>query len=438
MDSDSGKKVRRRITAREVLALQPGETIWDGAVAGFGARRQQSEVVTYCLVYRTADGRKRWATIGRHGSPWTPDDARKEALRLLGEVVRGRDPVADKAARREAAAQTISALCDAYIADAESGRLLTRRRTPKKASTLYVDKGRIERHIRPLLGRLPVRALTRRDIENFMHDVASGETKDRVKTKKHGVAFVRGGKGTASRTVGLLGAILTYAVRKDWRPDNPVNGVLRYADGRRERRLTSEEYGAFGAGLIAAEDDGTWEPGLAAIRFLLVSGWRRGEVLGLKWSEVDLSRRTARLGDTKTGASMRPLSEEACRILRGVKRSGTYVFKAPGGDTPMAGFVRIWDKVVKLSKLPTDVTPHVLRHSLASVAADLNYGDATIAALLGHKGHSITRRYIHSADAVLLDAADKVAAEIVRLMAGPEDPTRPAPATGELPDPDPR
>lgn len=141
-------------------------------------------------------------------------------------------------------------------------------------------------------------------------------------------------------------------------------------------------------------------------------------MLGLKWSEVELVRRTAHLGDTKTGASLRPLSEEACRILRDRGRAGTYVFKAPGGDKPMSGFARIWDKVIRISKLPRDVTPHVLRHSLASVAADLQYGDATIAAFLGHKGHSITRRYIHSADAVLLDAADKVAAEIIKRIGG--------------------
>jgi hypothetical protein len=261
MDGQTGSRTRRRrIGLREVQALGPGETIWDGAVTGFGARRQRSEAVTYFLSYTTGDGRRRWFTIGRHGSPWTPDEARKEALRFLGEVVRGRDPVADKEARRAAAAQTVAALCDAYLADAETGRLLTRRRAPKKAFTIYVDRGRIERHILPLLGRLPVRSVTPRDVEDFMHAVASGETKGRIKTRKHGVAFVRGGKGTATRTVGLLGAIMTYAVRKGWRTDNPCAGVLRYADGRRERRLSDEEYAAFGAGLIAAEDDGTWEP----------------------------------------------------------------------------------------------------------------------------------------------------------------------------------
>ncbi len=72
--------------------------------------------------------------------------------------------------------------------------------------------------------------------------------------------------------------------------------------------------------------------------------------------------------------------------------------------------------VHRISGLPEDVTPHVLRHYHASLAADLGYSDASIAGLLGHAGHSITRRYIHSADTALLAAADRVAQETIRLM----------------------
>ena len=80
---------RKRIGLREVRALQPGETVWDGAVPGFGARRQTVDAVAYVLNYRTAEGRQRWHTIGRHGAPWTPDTAREEARRLLGEMAKG-------------------------------------------------------------------------------------------------------------------------------------------------------------------------------------------------------------------------------------------------------------------------------------------------------------------------------------------------------------
>jgi hypothetical protein len=101
---------------------------------------------------------------------------------------------------------------------------------------------------------MKVAALTRADIEAFMRSVAEGKTAARSKTgKKRGLSNVRGGRGTASRTVGLLGAIFTYAIRHGMRSDNPVHGVMRPADGRRERRLSNEEYAAFGVGLRLAD-----------------------------------------------------------------------------------------------------------------------------------------------------------------------------------------
>src|SRR5213592_4788280 len=123
---------RKRIGLRDVRGLKLGATIWDASLPGFGARRQKGDAVSYFLKYRTAEGRQRWHTIGRHGAPWTSETARDQARRLLGEKVRGADPAADKQAQRKAV--TVAELCDAYWADAEAGRLLTRRRTPKKAS----------------------------------------------------------------------------------------------------------------------------------------------------------------------------------------------------------------------------------------------------------------------------------------------------------------
>ncbi len=73
-------------------------------------------------------------------------------------------------------------------------------------------------------------------------------------------------------------------------------------------------------------------------------------------------------------------------------------------------------KIAQLAELATDVTPHVLRHSFASLAADLGYGESTIAGLIGHKLHSITSRYVHAADAVLLAAVDAVANKTAKLM----------------------
>jgi integrase len=409
--------IRQRIGLRQIRALKPGDTVWDASLSGFGARRQKSKAVSYVLYYRTSEGRQRWYTIGRHGAPWTPETARDEAKRLLGDVAHKADPAAEKRATRNA--QTVSELCDLYLADAEAGRLVTRRRVPKKTSTLATDRGRIERHIKPLLGRRAVVSVTRADVEAFMFDVAGGKTAAKTKTKPRGVAHVRGGKGTASRTVGLLGAIFTYAMRHRMRPDNPVHGVMRPADGRRTRRLTDDEYKALGKALRQAEEAAIWPAAVAAARFLALTGWRSGEALGLWRTEVDLARRTAQLGDTKTGDSMRPLSHAACDVLRSLPHSGDLAFAATRGTGRMAGFPKLWARIVKLGNLPADITPHTLRHSFASLANDLGYSEPTIAALIGHKGHSITSRYIHSADPLLLAAADAVANRTAELMGEP-------------------
>jgi Arm DNA-binding domain len=142
-------------------------------------RRQTGSVVSYCLMYRTADGRKRTFTIGKHGSPWTPATARQEARRLLREVAKGRDPAGDKLAERRAI--TVIELCQQYLAEVEAGRLLTRRKAAKTESPLISDRGRIARYIVPLLGRMPVKTVRRDDVERFTHDVAAGVTAGKQK-----------------------------------------------------------------------------------------------------------------------------------------------------------------------------------------------------------------------------------------------------------------
>lgn len=419
----------------EVRALPENSELFDGgkgAVPGFGIRRQRSAAVAYFLVYRTAEGMSRRFTIGRHGAAWTPDTARAKARSILAEAAGGADPASAKRELREA--PTVKELCERYMTAAKAGRLTTRRGGTKKASTLATDGSRIDAHILPLLGNRKARSVTTADLEKFMHDVADGKTHRKEKLEKaHAFRNVRGGMGTASRTVGLLGAIFAYAVKTGMRSDNPAHGVLRPADGKRERRLSDDEYKLFHAGLekaallVPAKTEGKpdkaaiWPHAVAAARFLALTGWRSGEAIGLRWKEVDLARRTARLGDTKTGASVRPLSREACAVLTTQKattggEAEGLVFPPSRGETTMTGFKKFMPRFVKLGGLPTDVTAHVLRHSFASVAADLELSEITIAALIGHKGRSVTSRYLHAADAVLLAAADKVAGAIAWRM----------------------
>jgi hypothetical protein len=66
---------RSKLGLRDLRSVQPGQKIWDGSVSGFGARRQDGGVISYIVVYRTREGRQRTYTIGKHGSPWSPDTA---------------------------------------------------------------------------------------------------------------------------------------------------------------------------------------------------------------------------------------------------------------------------------------------------------------------------------------------------------------------------
>src|SRR5262249_26513927 len=131
---------------------------------------------------------------------------------------------------------------------------------------------------------------------------------------------------------------------------------------------------------------------------------------------ADLSRRTAILGDTKTGKSVRPLSVAACKVLQECTIVDELLFPATRRGVLMSGFKKLWKRISRLGGLPADIPPHVLRHSFTSLAADLGYSEPIIAALIGHKGRSTTSRYLHAADAVLLAAADAVADRSTELM----------------------
>jgi integrase len=262
-----------------------------------------------------------------------------------------------------------------------------------------------------------VTAVTRNDVERLLHDIAEGKSAGRIKTKARGLARVSGGETAANRAVGLLGAIFTYAMRKEMRADNPVRGVTFFADRKKDRRLTDDEYRHFGLALEKAKGM-VWPPAISAARFMALTGFRRGEVIALRWGEIDLARRTAALADTTTGKSIRPLSRAACEVLRVMSGYGDLIFPATRGDGPMTGFPKLWARIAKLGALPADLTPHVLRHSFASMASDAGYSEATIAAMIGHQGRTMTSRYVHSADAVLLAAADAVANRISALLDG--------------------
>ncbi|WP_245505181.1 N-terminal phage integrase SAM-like domain-containing protein [Neorhizobium sp. S3-V5DH] len=163
----------------------------------------------------------------------------------MGDVARGDDPQLDRATRRKSL--TVKELCGAYLDAADKGLVFGRRGKPKKASTLYVDRGRINRHIIPLIGTKLVRDLTTADTVKMMRDITIGKTAINEKTDKvRGRAIVLGGPGTASQAVTLLSAVLTYAVSEGIIAHNPARGIKRPPVGKRTRRLDAKEYRALG------------------------------------------------------------------------------------------------------------------------------------------------------------------------------------------------
>jgi integrase len=390
--------------------------IWCSELPGFGVRIFPSGKRSYLVQYRKG-GRSRRAKIGPHGR-LTTEEARKEARALLGQVAKGGNPAEDRATQRNS--MTVQELCERYLNATERGLVLGKGRRAKKESTLYTDRSRIKRHIIPLLGRRLVKDLTQSDVHRFIRDVASGKTAIVEKTSKlRGKAVVEGGIGAAARTAGLLGGILSFAVAEGVIETNPARGVARPADNRRELRLRPEDYRKLGKALAEAAEGYESDQAVSGAWLLMLSGCRRGEIEGLRWLEVDEPGHCFRLENTKEGRSVRPMGQPVFDVLSQVRRRPDcpYVLAGARRTGYFGGLPGSWERIAKQAGLPK-VTPHTLRHSFASVAGDLGFSEPTIAAMLGHASGSVTSRYVHHLDLVLIAAADRVAQTIWRYATG--------------------
>src|SRR5258705_7637393 len=238
-------------------------------------------------------GRSRRYTIGLHGA-WAPESARREARVQLGRVAGGDDPVEDRELDHKAI--TVKELCTRYLADLKAGLILGKGGRPKKASTIVTDTGRIERHIIPLIGTRRVKDLTKTDINKVLKDIMAGKTRVSFKTKKlRGKAIVRGGAGTATRTVGLFGGILTYALEAGVIESNPAHGIRKPKDNVRKRRLSEAEYRILGGMLRDAAKQEKYTTIVDIIRQIALTGCRRSEMISLKWTEADAEASCLRL-----------------------------------------------------------------------------------------------------------------------------------------------
>jgi integrase len=404
------------LTDKVLARLRPGEQASDSVAIGLSARRQVSGAVTFALRFRVrGQAKAKVIAIGRWQSPWTPEDARVEATRLLLQAAQGIDPGEAKATAA-VAQMTVADLIARYIEAMTSGKLLLRSGKPKAKSTQASDIGRLALHVTPTLGRVVLSELRKADCERLLHQIADGTTTKRSGRKMANSA--RGGRGAATRVVTLFAAVLAWAVDQNFITASPAKGLRTFAGIKRDRHLDDNEYRAFGRAL-ANPPPGTPPGMLAAVEFTALTGWRMGEVTGLRWDAIDLTRRVANLTSTKTGPSTRPLSQAAIAVLTAQERvPGQALVFAPSrrGQRPSYVFRSAFDKLVRAAGLDATVTPHVLRHSFCSVGGDLELSESSVGGLVGHATSSMTGRYTHRGLPALLAAADRISGKILELM----------------------
>lgn len=430
-----------KISKRSVDAMAPPETgearLWDEKLAGFCVRAYAPTARTpvgrkvYAVKYRV-DGRQRWFTIGEHGQPWTDrngvtgdltaERARTEAEIVLGDAKRGADPATIKRERRKSL--RVSELIDLYLKEGPATK------PAKRATSWATDRVNLERHVKPTLGSRLASEIEKADMGRLVKSVTEGATAADVKTKKRGRSIVKGGPAAAERALATARAMFSWAIDHGHLPGpNPAKGIKLAASGSSERFLSEEEAHAVFAAIDALEAELEITEAQAAIfRLLLLTGARRNEIAGLKWTEVDLSRKWLSLPPTRTKAGAKTgerrihLNRAAVEILsslprpRGNKAPGSaWLFPASRGakgHTTTAS--KVWkDKVVPKAKL-AGVRVHDLRHSFASFALADGVSLPMIGKALGHANSRSTERYAHLADEPLRALSEGVAERLAK------------------------
>lgn len=415
---------RAKITKRVVDASYPrdGERycVWDTEIKGFRLRILPSGRKVYELRYRVG-ARQRLVTIGTHGSPWTAEAARQKAWELLVGLTSGHDPQAAKEKAREAL--TVSELVRLYLDQGPADK------PAKRASSWATDRYNLERHAEPELGNKIARDLTTADLSQWQAAVTAGKTAQKSKSeKKRGTINVRGGRGAAARAMRALAAMLAWAVSRGILDQNVSEEVTKLKDGRRERYLSDAEAARIWTAVEAlekAESGGITKDQADAFKLLMQTGARRGEILGLRWTEVDLNRRILILPPArhKSGSTSRPksitLTGDAVAVLQARDRIGTYVFGREDLDAAMPVPKRAWARVLAHAKV-TDASFHVLRHTLASFAIADGKSLYLVGKALGHAKAETTQRYAHLRDDATAQAVEGAASRYTRKSAAPK------------------
>lgn len=379
----------RHITVTAVKGLEPGEEVLDDVLKGFGVRRQLQSASYFVL--KRINGRLRRITIGRHGSPWTPETARKHAAGLMQEIASGADPLARRKLERSVET-SFGAVADQFL-EVHGVKV--------KPTTYAVYESLVRIQLKPQFATKPVASITKGDVAKF-HAGWSHQPR------------------TANHAISVLSKIFAWAMETGHLPegDNPCHGIKRFAETKRQRYLSFAELKAIGTTMAEMEQSSRLNPYVAgAIRLLLLTGARLREILTLRWEYVDLERRRLFLPDSKTGAKVITLNAASLALLRSLPRLEGNPFVLPGQRTGrhLVNLRAPWVEICRESKI-SNVRIHDLRHSFASVAVGQGGSLPIIGKLLGHNQSQTTARYAHIADNPLDELSDATGRAIAEAL----------------------
>ena len=387
---------KQKLTKSVVESLTCGSeefVIWDSALPGFGIRVKPSNVKSYVVQYRNRKtGASRRKTIGQHGPLLTFHKAKERARIVLADALKGNDPVADDRTVRDA--PTMRQLAADY---------LEQHAVPKKRPrSVKNDRSMIDRIILPRLGSKKVAAIQSRDVHSL--HVSMKQTPYQ-----------------ANRLLALLSKMLSLAVKWGWRSDNPVRGIERFQEARRERWLSDGELSQLLSVLVAHPN----QRAANAVRLQLLTGARLGEVLKARWSDFDLERGvwTKPSHHTKQKRTEHiPLSGPTLTLLTDMRakaepqEANLLPGNAPG--RPLQDIKKFW-KVVTAQAGIANYRLHDNRHTHASHLVSSGLSLEIVGRLLGHTNPTTTKRYAHIADSPHRAATERFGAKLEALNTGP-------------------
>lgn len=410
-----------RLTKRGIDAATPSADgkeryLWCNIVPGFGVRINPGGAKSYIVQFRDKRGRFHRVKIGST-QVLGVDDARMNARDLLTKVITGEEWKDQKHARGESETLTVGQLCDLYVEHSKVG-LVRHKGKALSETTQRRDRGRIARHIKPMLSHIKVNELTRARVAKMHDDIFLGKVRIASEPGKRRNALVTGGPGTARKSVFLVSAMYRYARSKGYVTiDNPCTGIEVTPDGKRTRFLKPEEYVRLGQSLSRHGDLGVSRKVAKIIWAWALTGFRHSEVVRLEPEELTIVPNGIYLKKSKVGPGMRAVGTIPLAMLRAEAKDKTaWVFQAEHRERHLTNIDPLLKRVTADAGLE-GVTAHTLRHSFATYAGTyLGYSELYIAALLAHSKGSVTSTYVHIIDKPLAEAADHVSREIAQLM----------------------